>query len=509
MYYDFFLRGILLRILLDTDIFIHEKDDFESSTILNELFKLFDKKAAVLIHPLSIEGTTNDKSEIHQSFLKLISYDILENPPLYLQDLTFNSIIAQKNQNNELNSHLLYSVYKNAVNYLLTEDANLHKKAVQLNIKDRVLSIDEALEFFKEFYSIKKRHNVPQIKFLPIYKLDVNDPIYDSARKDYPEFNEWYSKSAIEGMNCWCYLKDEQIGAVLIFSDDDFDIIDTEPPLPKKRRFKIHILQFDNQSYNLDEILLKKAIDYCVDNSIDEMYLNHFVCDKYDNLINLINEYGFFNIGQNKHGENVYFKDLKPDNRQLMFCSYDEIFKKYYPLYYDGTRVKKIIVPIKPEHHEKLFTDYKKRNSMTLDEYFGDSVIKGDTIKKAYITNSRVKNLKKGDILLFYRSDDYREITSLGVLDEFKKDLTSPEEIINTVGNKTVYSEKEINEIAKKPATVMIFNMHFHLSNPVSFDTLKKKEILKGPPQTITEITNTSYEKIRDLSKINENITIH
>ena len=43
-----------------------------------------------------------------------------------------------------------------------------------------------------------------------------------------------------------------------------------------------------------------------------------------------------------------------------------------------------------------------------------------------------------------YRSGDYKEITSLGVLDEFKKDLTSPEAIMNLVGNKTAYSAKDI-----------------------------------------------------------------
>jgi len=497
-----------LKVLLDADIVIREKDDFEISTKLTELSQLVTKKDIILIHPLSFEGITNEINEKIQ--LKLTSCPILEQPPLPLQDLTFNSIVGTSNDSkDEIENNLLYSVYKNAVNYLITENKNIHKKSVQLGIKDRVVSLNEALEFFKEFYSIKKRYTLPQIKLLPIHKLDVNDCIFDSLREKYPEFNEWYSKNAFEGMKCWCYQNEGKIGAILIFSNDDYEIIDTEPPLPKKRRFKIHVLKFDHEGYNLDEVLLKKAIDYCIDNSIDELYLNHFFNTNYDHLVNLVTEYGFFNIGLNKNGETVFFKDLKPDNRQLMFCSYDDIFKKYYPLFYDGTRVKKLVVPIRPEYHEKLFMDYNKRTSMTLDEYFGDPVIKGDTIKKAFLSHTPVKNIKKGDILLFYRSEDYKEITSLGVLGEFKKDLTSPEEIMNFVGNRTVYSAKEIEEIAKKPTTVMIFNMHFHLSSPISLDTLKIRKILKGPPQTITEITNTSYEEIKDLGGVNENLTIH
>ena len=91
----------------------------------------------------------------------------------------------------------------------------------------------------------------------------------------------------------------------------------------------ITVLKFDHEGYNLDEVLLKKAIDHCIDNSIDELYLNHIIQSNYDHLVNLVTEYGFFNIGLNKNGENVFFKDLKPDNRQLMFCNYDDIFKKY------------------------------------------------------------------------------------------------------------------------------------------------------------------------------------
>jgi len=497
-----------LKVLLDANIFIHGKDDFEVLTILTELFNLFTKKETILIHPSSIKEIKNEINE--KILLKLDSYSFLEQPPSHLQDLTFNSIVGSSNTSKDkIENDILYSVYKDAVNYLVTENKNIHKKSVQLNIKDRVLSLNEALEFFKEFYSIKKRYTLPQLKLIPLYKLDVADSIFDSLRVNYPKFNDWYSKNALEGMKCWCYQNNGKIGAILIFSNDDYEIIDTDPPLPKKRRFKIHVLKFDHEGYNLDEVLLKKAIDYCIDNSIDELYLNHIVNSNYDHLVNLVIEYGFFNIGLNKDGETVFFKDLKPDKRQLMFCSYDDIFKKYYPIFYDGTRVKKLVVPIRPEYHEKLFMDYNKKTSITLDEYFGDPVIKGDTIKKVFLSHSPVKNIKKGDILLFYRSCDYKEITSLGVLDEFKKDLTSPEEIMNFIGNRTVYSAKEIEEIAKKPTTVLIFNMHFHLSSPISLDTLKKRKILKRPPQTITELTNTCYEEIMDLGGFNGDLTIH
>jgi len=497
---------------LDTDIFVDGKDYLEILEKLNEFSGLINQKVTILKHPKSIEWLNDNlQNEKRQILSNFDSYSFLEFLSSPSSDLRFNSIIGiPKNQKEDIDNQLLYAVYKDAVTYLVTENKSIIKKSVQLGLKDRVLSFNEAIGFFREFYSNKKRNSIPQIKLLPIHKLSVKDPIFDSFRKDYPEFNEWYAVKSIEGLKCWCYIKeDDTIGAILIFSDDDYETIDTKPPLPKKRRFKIHALKVDLQGCKLGELLLKQAIDYCIDNSIDELYVNHYVKSEFDHLVNLVTEYGFLDIGLNSFGERVYFKELRPNNTQIMFYSYDDIFKKYYPLYYDGTQCKKLIVPVRPEYHEKLFSDYKKRTSMTLDECFGNSIVEGNTIKKAYISHSSVKNIKKGDILLFYRSGDYKEITSLGVLEEFKKDLTSPEEIMNLVGKRTVYSAKEIEEIAKKPATVMTFTLHFHLKSPISIDALKDNNILKGPPISITEITQGSYEKIKELGQVNQNLTIH
>ena len=56
-------KGDSLKVLLDADIVIREKDDFEISTKLTELSQLVTKKDIILIHPLSFEGITNEINE--------------------------------------------------------------------------------------------------------------------------------------------------------------------------------------------------------------------------------------------------------------------------------------------------------------------------------------------------------------------------------------------------------------------------------------------------------------
>jgi len=44
---------------------------------------------------------------------------------------------------------LLYSVYVDDVDFLVTEDKGIHSKALELGIEDRVFPIEEGYDFFR------------------------------------------------------------------------------------------------------------------------------------------------------------------------------------------------------------------------------------------------------------------------------------------------------------------------------------------------------------------------
>lgn len=183
-----------------------------------------------------------------------------------------------------------------------------------------------------------------------------------------------------------------------------------------------------------------------------------------------------------------------------------EISKKFYPTFYDGVRIKKFIIPIRPEFHQRLFTEYKERQT-TLSEHLGEFIIEGNTIKKAYLSHSRNTRISSGDILLFYRSKDKHELTSLGVVENVFPALRDKDKIIKHVGKRTVYSVYEIEKMAKKPTMVILFTWHFHLANPLKLSDLKEMNIFA--PQSMAIISHEKYLKIKSKGGIDERFTVH
>jgi hypothetical protein len=405
----------------------------------------------------------------------------------------------------KVDSALLCAIYKNAVNFLITEDKDLHKRANRLALGDRVFSIIEAIEFFQKYIPRLKVRAPPAIQEKYVYEIDVNDPIFDSLKKDYDNFESWFKKISQEGRKCWVYYrKNGDLGAILIpkFENEPLDI---EPPLPRKKRLKICTLKVIHTGYKLGELFIKLCVDLVVKNKIDEIYLTYFT-KKEDRLVNLITEFGFKKVGV-KDSEGVYLKKLIFDKAHRRDISPLQISQEFYPSFYDGEKVKKFIIPILPVYHQRLFTDLPRQTY--LQEHTGEMIIEGNTIKKAYLSHSKIGKVNEGDIILFYRSKDKKSITSLGVVEKIYYNVKSGNDILNLVGKRSVYTKDEINKIAKKPTLVILFRHHFHFPRHISLSYLKELKVLKGAPQSIMEISHEKYIMIKKEGKLDECFTVN
>ncbi|NOZ76357.1 MAG: hypothetical protein GXO65_01470, partial [Euryarchaeota archaeon] len=185
-----------------------------------------------------------------------------------------------------------------------------------------------------------------------------------------------------------------------------------------------------------------------------------------------------------------------------------EISKKFYPNFYDGDKVKKFIVPIQPEYHDRLFVGYGGRQTK-LFEHDGEFITEGNTIKKAYLCHAPAKTISPGDILLFYRSWDMRKLTVFGVVEEVFPELTDKGEIVRKVGRRTVYSLSEIEQMAKNPTLLILFTLHFPLKNPLGLAGLIKMGVLKSAPQSITQISHEKYQLIKKEGGIDERFAVN
>ncbi|WP_372961531.1 hypothetical protein [Methanoregula sp.] len=501
-----------MRILIDTNVFIYRETDRVLSDDLQNLTRLLsDIQATILVHPQSHDEVEGIKDTTLRAVMlsKIKAYSILESPPAAKSDDIFLTILeVSPFEWNTVDNSLLYALHKNAVDFLITEDRGIHRKASRLNLTDRVFLIEEALEDFSKYLVRDRVFTSPALKLVPVHNLDINDPIFDTLKKEYsPDFFSWFERICRQGRKSFVnYRNDGLLGALLIYKIEDEAIADAVPPLPRKKRLKLATFIVSHVGQRIGELFIRLAVDIAISNRIDEIYLTHFIKEP-DRLVDLITEYGFVKVAVKPGDEAIFSKLLictRENCSELTPLSMSNLF---YPSFYDGPAVKKFIVPIQPSYHDRLFTDFKRRR-IGLSEFFGEFYPEGNSIRKVYITHSNILKINPGDLILFYRSQDLKGIVSLGVVESFHPKISDPHEISQLVTRRTVYSQMEIEEM-RKPLTVILFTHHFHFAQPVIYKQLLDNHILEGPAQAISELTNEKYTWILEKSGIDRRFAFH
>ena len=491
-----------MKIIFDTNVLIHIEDPKELSPNLQNLLNIVRRHGhQIFIHPASLKDINNDHNVQRRTIIlsKLKGYPIIESPPNANDE--FLSLMGPMSSSNEVNDNeILFAIEKNTADFLVTEDVGIYKKANRANLEDRVFTIDSAKNYLEELYA----RTVPSHVLLKeeyLRNLDVNDPCFDSLKEDYgdSDFRKWFRRKSIEDRKCWVYNEDDTIKAFLVLKEEN-EIIETSPPIPARKRLKIATLKVDKSGYKLGELLLKMAFQYCISNQILEIYLTHFRKED-DALISLIEHYGFEYAGLKKNNEEVFLKQFLPTEERL---SPVEISKKYYPSFKDSPDIKKFMVPIIPEYHDRLFPDFIQRQ-MRITEY-SEINIPGNAIKKAYLSHSKTKRIRPGDILLFYRSHDMKAVTAIGVVDKVPIHTKEAEEVIRIVGNRSVYLNKEIKKMTSKPVLVTMFRHHLFFPHPLDLPYLRQYDI--PVPQSIIELNHKQYMAIKKGGDLDERFTV-
>jgi len=501
-----------MKILLDTNIIIQREEDEVLSKDLALLLRfLSELKFEIYVHPSSVEELKHDSNIERQkkTISKIRAYNSINSPPKPDNNQEYLSLVKTPKMriNDKMDNIILYSVYKNAVDFLITEDRRLQKKGNKCNLINRVLTISEAIEMFQVYIKKIKIATPLALKETFVYNLELSDPIFSTLISSYPEFEVWWKKISKQGRKAWVYYRtNKNIGAILIMKEEDEEVNLSGKILPKKKRIKISTLIVNHIGHKIGELFIKISVEFAQKSNIDEIYLTHFI-EENDFLVYLIEEYGFINVGKNNRGEAIFVKNLNPTIDISQNLSPIDIATKYYPSFYDGKDVSKFIVPIQPEFHNLLYTDYSSRQTL-LDEHIGQMIVTGNTIKKAYLCHSPIKKIKSGDILLMYRSKD-QELTSIGVVNKVLLNQTDVNKIMREVGNRTVYSKLDIRKMTEKPLLVILFLHNRHFEKPLNYTKLKKWGILNGHPQSITEIDNNNYLKLIDKRIIHGSINVN
>ena len=435
-----------MKALLDTNIIIHRETDRIMNQDIGILFKWIDKcKYTKCIHPITIEEIQRykNKATVDTFRVKLESYELLKTVASLSSIVQQMSLKIDKNENDRNDTLLLNELLNNRVDLLITEDRKIHYKASLLGISESVFTIDSFLEKV-----VSENPELVNYKVLSVTKklfgeLNLDDPFFDSFREDYKDFNKWFNKKSNEiayvthnkgKLLSFLYLKPE---------DKDENYMDITPPFTSKKRLKIGTFKVVSNGVRLGERFLKIIFDNALRYKVEEIYVTIFdTREEQKRLIQLLEDWGFVSYGRKLTSsgyELVYIRNFAPafsfENPRLTF--------PFIPL---NSNI--FLVPIYPEYHTELLPD----SMLTTESPFNfiENEPHRNAISKVYISRSINRDVKKGDVLIFYRTAERGSayytsvITTIGIVENKIVNITDEKDFILKCRKRSVFQEEEL-----------------------------------------------------------------
>jgi ribosomal protein S18 acetylase RimI-like enzyme len=394
--------------------------------------------------------------------------------------------------NDQVDAAIASALDARAAHVLVTEDVRLRKRisSAAPELAERVRSLAEAVEFLDLLHPAA-RQPPPLVERVVCYQLDLDDPIFDSIREDYaPDFDAWFHEKCQLGRRDAFVVSGEsgRLAGLCILKDEN----DGEYGLPSPR-LKMCTLKVAEaaRGQRLGELLVKAALDDAITRKRVAASVTAF--PRHHDLLVLLGDLGFTALASRTPlGELVLVRPVvaPPD-----IAAYEafELNRRF------GPRVVNVavpihVVPIKPKWEQRLFPEGRLQMDL-LSQY----VACGNGLRKAYLSNSLNRTVSRGDLVLFYRSEDVQEIRFVGVVEDT---LATSDylEIAQFVGTRTVYSEEEIQELTangQKVVNAILFRQSPQLEPGWPLRDLVANGVFRRAPQSIQQVREDGAEWVR------------
>jgi len=509
-----------MKALLDTNIVIHR----EASRILNKdigiLFKWLDKgKYTKCVHPVTIKEIkkNSNKETVDALSVKLESYDILKTATPLANEVKSVSEKIDINENDRNDTILLNEVYCERIEFLITEDRKIHTKAEMLGIGDRVFKIDSFLEKVVSENPELVDYKVLSVKKKFFGEINLNDTFFDSFKEDYEGFEKWFLKKSDE----IAYVTENR-GNILSFlylkvEDKDENYFDIYPVFTPKKRLKIGTFKVISNGVRLGERFIKIIFDNAIQYRVNEIYVTIF--DKREEqkrLIGLLEDWGFVLQGTKatiSGNELVFVRDFtpafNPENPKLTF-----------PYLTKNSNI--FMVPIYPDYHTELLPDSILTTESPYD--FVENQPHRNAISKVYISRSFERNIKKGDIIVFYRTGAQNRsayytsvITTIAIAEGKINAISDENDFILKCRKRSIFTDDELKEFWNRNPRFRPFIINFLYTH--SFPTgkrINRKKLLelgvisgeKDELRGLKKITKKQFEIILKETNTNESLIV-
>lgn len=481
-----------LTFLIDTNVLItaEPRDDGEiepgAEAAMELLRRISEQQHRVFRHPASVVDfeRDSDRSRRQARLLQQQKYPELEAPPPIPEE--WRHLIGEGGANDHVDLLLLAALARPAANFLVSEDQGLRRRASQLGLDDRVAAIDEAVAHLRTLAG-EPGGLPPAVEPVRAHSLDPSDPIFTSLREVYPDFDGWFARARAEHRRALIISGDDGTLDALSLVKEEPDGNDAHMP---GRILKISTLKVANPSgQRFGELLLKALLRMAHEKGFDGLYVTVFA-EKQPALVAMLNRFGFAEAGhRTPRGEHILTKRLATQVNLQGPLTDDafEFHREFGPPALHPSRGNLFVVPIQRRFSARLFPDTSPQTSLLTPEGYGNSIL------KAYLCLANVRSMKSGDIVGFYESSDggpapARGVFAIGVVEEALAS-SSPEEVAQAVGTRTVYSMADIRTMCQEGEVLAILFRHDRtLRQDISLRALLEHQALTSWPQSIVRV---------------------
>ena len=348
-----------------------------------------------------------------------------------------------------------------------------------------------------------------ELEYLKFKDINLEDPFFDSLKSDYTEFSNWFSKKFDN--KAYIYKNSKgMIDGFLYHKIEDEEVSDVEPVLPSKRRVKIGTFKINAHGTRLGERFVKKSLDYAVLENVEEVYVTIF--QKHEALVNSFKRYGFSEAA----------KKITPNGEELVLVkSMGKItgdVKSNYP--YIDFKNRKFILSLYPKWHSRLLPDSILRNEDP--EALVKDISHTNSIHKIYLTSmSGTEGLKRGDILVIYRTTDnqgpaqYRSVaTSICVVEDLRDiySFETEEDFLKYSSSYSIFTDTELRSFYRRKnyPTIIKFCYNSALLKRVTRGQMIEEVGIDGDQYWgFFQLTDQQFIEIAEKGQLNESLIIN
>ena len=324
-------------------------------------------------------------------------------------------------------------------------------------------------------------------------ECQLSDPLFDSLKKDYDGFEDWFKKKSESGEDAYVY-DENGIQAFLYIKDLDSEEVGD---LPAEPRMKIGTLKIGSavEGRRLGEGAIGIALWRWQRSELDQIYIT--VYPHHDDLIVLLRTYGFEKCGK-KGGEDVFVRDKRN-------MRYDTVRTSFPYLNPNFSRGK--YIPIEEAYHDSMFQYSDLMNTL---QDIGEMYVSNGITKNFIATPAGLIDYLPGDVAFIYRKSgtdpktyksvvtSYCTVSNVTWVKQGGRQLIDVRSYMKLVGNKSVYGQEVLAETHKRANVCIIelvYNGYFGAGHNITHNYLETSGLFEKHPY-MTELSRADVLRI-------------